>query len=107
MNIRLHCLPGALLAGFLAAASMSTSLVGDFETPADLEGGARVWAEPALQPYAVFTGDFFTNVHGGNNTGGVWTGLLDIATSEYLIVNKCPGNLQLRLYLTRTYDAGV
>ncbi len=75
--IRLHCLPGALLAGFLAAASLSTSLVGDFETPADLEGGARVWTEPALQPYAAFTGDFFTNVRGGNQTGGVWTGLLD------------------------------
>ena len=77
MKIRLHCLPGALLAGFLAATSLSAPLVGDLVTPADLEDGARVWDEPALQPYAVFAGDFFANTHGGNDTGEVWTGLLD------------------------------
>ena len=77
MISRLQYPPGAFLAVLLGAAFLSTSLVGDFETPADLEDGARVWVEPALQPYAVFTCDFFTSVQGGNDTGGVWTGLLD------------------------------
>lgn len=76
-KVRLHCLPGALLAGFLVVASLSASLVGDFDTPADHEGGVRVWAGPAWQSYAVFTGDFFANLQGGNETGGVWTGLLE------------------------------
>lgn len=55
----------------------SDSLLGGWAGPRywpDLRDGA---VSSGIHPFAIYTGEFFGNVHGGIERGGVWAGVLD------------------------------
>lgn len=78
-------LPAAALAGSNDLAGEAPA--GDFWTAASLVGGwagPRYWPEfqervttSGVHPFAIYTGEFFGNVDGGTERGGVWGGILD------------------------------